>query len=157
MGATQPFKKIISGGQTGADRAALDFALDHDIPHGGWIPKGRLTEDGPLHHKYHLKETPGNYYKDRTEKNVMEADATLIFCYRELSEGSLLTLLMAQRHKKPVQVVDLHALTPSAAEVRRWLMHHRCSVLNVAGPRMSAAPKIYSDVTTYLDKLFKVK
>ena len=69
-------KKIISGGQTGVDRAALDAAIKLTIPHGGWIPQGRLTEDGPLPPEYQLQETRSNRYADRTEKNVMDADAT---------------------------------------------------------------------------------
>ena len=71
-------KMIISGGQTGADRAALDVAIEHNFPHGGWIPKGRLTEDGPLPEKYLLKEMPTDSYPRRTEQNVIDSDGTLI-------------------------------------------------------------------------------
>jgi hypothetical protein len=71
--------KIISGGQTGADRAALDFALKFNIPHGGWIPKGRIAEDGPLPAKYQLQEMPTSSYPKRTEQNVIDSDGTLIF------------------------------------------------------------------------------
>ena len=80
--------KIISGGQTGADRAALDVAMAHGIPHGGWIPKGRKTEGGPLPTKYQLQEMPTNSYPERTEKNVVDSDGTLIISHGELTGGS---------------------------------------------------------------------
>ena len=69
--------RIISGGQTGADRAALDFAIKHNIPYGGWVPKGRKTEDGTLPEKYHLQEMPTVQYANRTEKNILDSDGTL--------------------------------------------------------------------------------
>ena len=72
-------KKIISGGQTGVDRAALDFAIEHDIPYGGWCPKGRKAEDGPIGSRYLLKETPTSTYPQRTEWNVRDSDGTVIF------------------------------------------------------------------------------
>ncbi len=80
-------KKIISGGQTGADQAALDFAIKHDIPHGGWIPKGRKTEDGIFPDKYHLQEMPTASYPKRTEKNILDSDGTLIFSKGTLTGG----------------------------------------------------------------------
>ncbi|MCI5220281.1 MAG: hypothetical protein D3914_14100, partial [Candidatus Electrothrix sp. LOE2] len=80
-------KKIISGGQTGADRAALDAAIERGIPHGGWLPKGRTTEDGPLGQQYRLQELDSYRYRDRTEKNVKESDGTLIVSYGPLTGG----------------------------------------------------------------------
>src|SRR5688572_80983 len=95
--------KIISGGQTGADQAALDFALEHGIPHGGWCPKGRLSEDGCIPEKYQLREMPTDAYPARTEKNVLDSDGTVIISISpRLSRGSLLTLKKAQEHGKPV-------------------------------------------------------
>ena len=105
-------KKIISGGQTGADRAALDFAIDHGIPHGGWVPKGRLAEDGPLDPKYRLRETDSEDHSIRTEKNVLDSDGTLILFYNELSGGSLLTLELARKHDRPVLTIDLAVKYP---------------------------------------------
>ena len=84
-------KKIISGGQTGADRAALDVAIKLNIPHGGWVPKGRPAEDGPIHTKYQLKEMPTDSYSDRTEQNVADSDGTLIISHGELTGGSAFT------------------------------------------------------------------
>jgi len=95
--------KIVSGGQTGADRAALDFAIAHGIPHGGWCPKGRLAEDGPLAPCYHLTETPTEAYTQRTAWNVREAQGTVVFTIaRTLSGGSLRTFMLAEAFKKPV-------------------------------------------------------
>ncbi|RLB35173.1 MAG: hypothetical protein DRH20_11280, partial [Deltaproteobacteria bacterium] len=93
--------KIISGGQTGADRAALDFALDAGIPHGGWVPRGRLAEDGPLPARYAVQEIDRRSYAARTEKNVLEADGTLILSHGKLTGGSALTRRLAKRHERP--------------------------------------------------------
>src|SRR3954463_11720603 len=94
--------KLISGGQTGADRAALDWAISHGIEHGGRCPKGRLAEDGPIPLRYQLIETPTESYEERTEWNVRDSDGTVIFTIAEqLSGGSLLTLEMAIKHHKP--------------------------------------------------------
>lgn len=154
-------KKIISGGQTGADQAALDFALKTGIEHGGWIPRGRLTELGPLNNKYKLQETKSDKYEERTEKNVLSADATLIFCRGQLSGGSLYTLILTQKHKKPAFVVDLDLLDkkdliqPTLEDLRRWILRHNVQILNIAGPRASKDLQIYSDVKKYLKNLFK--
>src|SRR6187200_1547206 len=95
-------EKIISGGQTGADRAALDFAIEHDIPHGGWCPRGRLAEDGKIEAGYELKETPDVYYPQRTEWNVRDSDGTVIFTIaRRLTGGSALTRELAVEYRKP--------------------------------------------------------
>ena len=93
-------EKIISGGQTGADRAALDFAIKHNIPYGGWISKGRKTEDGTLPEQYLLQEMPTGSYPRRTEKNVLDSDGTLIVSHGLLSGGSALTTSYAEKHKK---------------------------------------------------------
>src|SRR4051812_7853330 len=96
------FEKIISGGQTGADRAALDFALQRHIPHGGWCPKGRLAEDGGIPPRYQLRETPGPDSIQRTEWNVRDSDGTVIFSIKELlSGGSKQTARLVARHRKP--------------------------------------------------------
>lgn len=95
-------QQIISGGQTGADRAALDWAIKHNIPHSGWCPKGRLAEDGVIEPKYILKETSSSVYEERTELNVRDSDATVIFTIApRLIKGSLWTLSCAKKYKKP--------------------------------------------------------
>ena len=112
--------KIISGGQTGVDRAALDAAIELGIAHGGWCPLGRLAEDGRIPDRYQLRETDSPEYAVRTERNVVESDATLILYRGRISGGTELTLRLAQRHGRPHMAVDLDA-APEPAEVRRWL------------------------------------
>jgi hypothetical protein len=148
-------EKIISGGQTGADRAALDFAMENGIPHGGWIPKGRLTEEGPLDSKYQLQETETSHYEERTEKNVLDSDATLIFYYKELTGGSLVTFFFAEKKLRPVLKIDLNQ-SRDIQKTKDWLMENKVKVLNIAGPRASNAPLIYSDVKKYLQELVNV-
>jgi hypothetical protein len=136
--------KIVSGGQTGADRAALDFALEHGFPHGGWCPQGRLAEDGTIDRCYRLKETPSPTYAQRTEWNVRDSDGTVIFTLtRELAGGSLLTAEFARRLSKPLLHLSRrdHATPPDQA-LRDFLRAHHIGVLNIAGPRSSFTPSI---------------
>lgn len=149
-------EKIISGGQTGADQAALDFALQSGIPHGGWIPRGRMTENGPLDPKYALRQTSEARYEVRTERNVLEADATLIFHFGPLAGGSLLTWELAQRHAKPVRAIRLDAGPADPGEIRRWLAERGVRILNVAGSRASHAPQIGPAVREFLSRVFEI-
>lgn len=144
--------KIISGGQTGADRAALDAAIANGISHGGWLPAGRRTEDGPLSLVYALDELSGPSYPARTRQNVLEGDATLIVSHGPLTGGSALTADIAGRENKPWLHIDLDDLDRrgALAEVKMWLREHRPDVLNVAGPRASSDPMIYSDVYSFI-------
>ncbi len=138
-------RKIISGGQTGVDRAALDVALELGIPHGGWVPRGRRAEDGPLPARYRLQETQTEEYAERTARNVQEADGTLILSRGPLTGGSELTRQLARRFARPCLHVDL-ARTGAPRAARRildWLRRHEIRVLNVAGPRASKDPQIY--------------
>jgi hypothetical protein len=137
--------KIISGGQTGADRAALDVAIDLGIPHGGWVPRGRMTETGRLPEKHHVQEITSISYPERTELNVVDSDGTLIISHGKLSGGSAFTLEMAGKHRKPCLHIDLDELDESkAAEiVSHWIDARGIKILNVAGPRASKDPKIY--------------
>jgi hypothetical protein len=148
-------EKIVSGGQTGADRAALDFAIRHKIPRGGWVLKGRITEDGPLPKKYKLTEMPTDSYQARTEQNVRGADGTVIISHGKLTGGSAYTLKMAKKHDRPCLYVDLdkHDVLPAALEILNWLDEHGIKVLNVAGPRASNDPKIYKVVKEVLESL----
>ncbi len=148
--------KIISGGQTGVDRAALDVAIHLGIPHGGWVPKGRLTEDGPLPETYDLRETPTAVYAERTEKNVLDSDGTLIISRGELTGGSEYTRDMALKHSRPWLHVDLNrtAAFRAALAIVEWLAGHDIRVLNVAGPRASKDPGIYRDTTGLLESVY---
>ena len=144
-------KKIISGGQTGVDQGALDAAIKYSFPYGGWIPKGRLTENGPLPDEYRLKEMPTKNYPDRAEKNVLASDGTVIITHGKLTGGSALTKKLAKKHKRPYLNIDLNK-TPAfiaASEINNWVIKHGIEILNVAGPRASKDPKIYED-TTYI-------
>ena len=138
-------EKIISGGQTGADRAALDAALKLGIPHGGWLPKGRLAEDGPLPDKYDLAEMPTASYPERTKKNIRIADGTLILSHGMLTGGSEFTRRMALKYQKPVLHVDFNSMVPfdAAVIINNWMVDHDIRILNVAGPRASTDPHIY--------------
>jgi hypothetical protein len=144
--------KIISGGQTGVDRAALDVAIERGIPHGGWCPRGRLAEDGAIPARYQLTEHASPSYDDRTRQNVADADGTLILCLGEPRGGTKLTLDEARRRAKPCLVVSLEGV-PDVAAARRWLAEHRIGTLNVAGPRESQSPGIGQQAAEYLRAL----
>jgi hypothetical protein len=138
-------KKIVSGGQTGADRAALDVALAYGLRVGGWLPRGRLGEDGPLPDRYPgMLETESSHPAVRTALNVRDSDATLIVSHGPLAGGSLLTLQEATRIGKPVLHLDLDLLSGATASerLRSWLAVVRPGTLNVAGPRASEDPRI---------------
>jgi hypothetical protein len=146
--------KIISGGQTGADSAALDFAIESNIPHGGWIPKGRRTEDGPLADKYQLRERPDRSYAKRTEQNILDSDGALIISHGRLSDsdGSALTRRLAKKHHRPWIHVDMNEISiqEAADKIRKWFSDNNISILNVAGPRASKNSRIYKTVLKVL-------
>ena len=145
---------IVSGGQTGADRAALDWALANGVECGGWCPKGRKAEDGPIDPKYPLKETPSAAYIQRTEWNVRDSDATVLFSTLPmLSGGSKKTMDFARKHKRPR--LHLHPGVPDAVDrLRTFVKENSVQVLNVAGPRASKEPEVREFVMSTLDKAF---
>jgi hypothetical protein len=143
------FGKIVSGGQTGVDRAALDVAWELGLPCGGWCPRGRRAEDGVIPDRYPLRETPWHGYPQRTEWNVRDADGTLVLTAGTPDRGTALTLRVAGRLGKPCLMVDLDG-TPSAEAVRAWARAHQVGVLNVAGPRESSAPGIHHRAAQFL-------
>ena len=143
-------QKIISGGQTGVDRAALDAALAHGVPAGGWCPRKRRAEDGPIPETYPLRETPSEEYEQRTVWNVRDSDGTLIITDGELEGGTALTMKEARRQGRAV----LHVRTSDPVPVemiRAWGEDHDVRVLNVAGPRASEVEGIYDRARTLLD------
>lgn len=142
-------RKIISGGQTGVDRAALDVAQELQLERGGWCPLGRLAEDGVIPNKYPLRETATANYAERTELNVRESEATLILTLGAPIGGTLYTLECAARLQKPYLVVDL-ALPAKPDAVRRWIADNRIAVLNVAGPRQSQSLEGYRLASRFL-------
>ena len=147
-----PLEKIISGGQTGADRAALDWAINHGLPHGGWCPKGRRAEDGTIPKRFCLQETPQSKYRQRTKWNVRDADATLIVTLiAELMGGALFTRQCAERIGRPY----LHVVSDDEwrDKIKVFLEKHSIRILNVAGPRASSAPGIEQFVQEVLTEV----
>jgi hypothetical protein len=134
--------KFISGGQTGVDRAALDFAIQHGFEHGGWCPRGRLAEDGVIPAIYRLREADSAEYDERTEKNVLDSDATLIVAReKELSGGTAFTKVCAEQHNRSLLVVvEADGASQGGAILGKFLKQNRVRTLNVAGPRESQAP-----------------
>jgi hypothetical protein len=145
--------EIISGGQTGVDRAALDVAIFLEIDHGGWCPKNRLAEDGTIPPQYLLQETESRDYAVRTEKNVLDSDGTLILYDGVLKGGTRLTVQLAQRFRRPLLMVDLTE-NPDATETREWISKHGLRRLNIAGPRESTMPGITELATKFLITVF---
>jgi hypothetical protein len=141
--------KLVSGGQTGVDRAALDVALDLGIPCGGWCPRGRRADDGPIDLRYPLRETPSAEYAQRTEWNVRDSDGTLVLTRGEPRGGTALTVDIATELGRPALVLDL-ARASDAEAARDWLRREEIRVLNVAGPRESGAPGIYQAALSFL-------
>lgn len=145
--------KIISGGQTGVDRGALDAAIELRLSHGGWCPRGRLAEDGSVPPRYQLCETDSSEYRVRTEKNVLDSDGTLILHAGRLAGGTALTRRLALQHQKPCLVVNLHR-APNLDTIRQWLAAHHIQTLNVAGPRESQCQGIQTQAKRFLLALF---
>lgn len=148
--------RIVSGGQTGADRAALDYAIERGIPHGGWCPKGRLAEDGPIASRYQLRETPSSSYPQRTEWNVWDSDGTVVFSIGAvLSGGSKKTVSLAYKHGKPVLHIsrDGGPAFPDQ-ELLRFIQAHNICALNVAGPRESKEREVAAFAKTVLQEAF---
>jgi len=148
-------EKIISGGQTGADRAGLDAAIQRGVPHGGWCPHGRRAEDGVIPGRYQLRETYSFSYLVRTEKNVQISDATIIFTLGDLRGGSARTRDYAILHGKPWLHLQLDVLElfETADTVKSFIATHSIRRLNVAGSRESTEPGIYQRVCRIMDRV----
>lgn len=140
---------IVSGGQTGVDRAALDAAIALGLNQGGWCPRGRLAEDGRIPPRYQLRETESAEYPVRTERNVTDSDGTLILYRDRLFGGTELTRRLALKHNKPCCTVDL-GQGGDMRSVRQWIADHSIAVMNVAGPRESSSPGIGHDAHDFL-------
>jgi len=148
--------QIISGGQTGADRAALDWAISKGLRHGGWCPRGRLAEDGPIPLRYELRETTTANYLQRTQQNVQDSDGTVIFTVaRKLQGGSLATAQFALESGKPC--LHIHAKSARAAQVLAHFIHkHNIRRLNVAGSRASKEPAVGALTESVLEQAFNI-
>ena len=149
-------QKIISGAQTGADRAGIDAAIEAGIDYGGWVPKGRKAEDGIVPEKYtKLQEMTRGGYPKRTEQNVIDSDGTVIFGYGKLTTGSALTRKLAKQHKKPYLHIDLDLVKDPVPAIKDWIIEWDMKVLNVAGWKASKAPEIYDVVKNIIFKVLR--
>ena len=144
--------KIVSGGQTGADQGALDAAIALGISHGGWCPLGRRSEAGRIPSRYQLSETASSAYSERTERNVVDSDGTLIVTRGTPTGGTAYTVELTRKHRRPHLVIDLDAtdMNGAARTVKEWLAESGVATLNVAGPRASKHPTMADDVRRLL-------
>lgn len=164
---TPLLSKIVSGGQTGVDRAALDAAMACGIEVGGWCPRDRRSEDGTIPARYPLKETAAHSYAVRTERNVLDSDGTLILVLDEISSGTKLTVDAARSQGKPLKIehlsgaarrgllTDENSAAEQADSVVDWIRSHKIRVLNVAGPRGSSSQDIYPRALAFMALVFE--
>ena len=158
------FKKIISGAQTGADRAGLDFAIDNDIPHGGWVPKGRIAEDGKVPKKYKVKEHKSDKYPPRTAANIHDSDGTIIFFKSpNMGRGCSLTYKLCHSMHKPCLTIDINEATlmrsgkihpTMVGMITNWIDCIKPKVLNIAGGRESKSPGMHKIVKAILQEVY---
>jgi hypothetical protein len=148
--------RIISGGQTGVDRAALDVAIRLGIACGGWVPRGRRAEDGPIPSRYPVREMESRAYASRTRRNVCDGDATLILTRGRPTGGTALTVACAAGLGRLHRIVDLEG-APLPADTRAWLCENAVGVLNVAGPRESTSPGIYDEAAAFLQAVLSAQ
>lgn len=149
-----PIQKIVSGGQTGVDRAALDVAIFLEMEHGGWCPAGRRAEDGAIPERYDLKEMSSRDYAKRTEQNVVDSDGTLVLYWAKMKGGTRLTYRLAAKHQRPRLSVDLFDKEWPTEFVRDWIATENISVLNVGGPRESSHQGIGKLAEQFLSSVF---
>ncbi len=141
--------KIISGGQTGVDLAALDFAIENNISCGGWCPKGRINEDGIIPDKYPLSETKSPEYTERTEMNIKDSDGTLVLYSGNIDSGTKFTLKRAMELQKPFFSIDIKNDLDTIS-IKQWMKTYNIKIINIAGPRESSSPGIYKLVYEFL-------
>ena len=157
--------QVVSGGQTGVDRAGLDAAIFHSIPHGGWCPEGRRAEDGKIPDRYQLRENGSRNYAIRTRQNVKDSDGTLILFKDSMSRGTELTSKCAGQLQRPLCCVDVAEFSDwsddrfeeELQQADDWIYEHQIKVLNIAGPRESTSPGIGAVAEAFLVRLFKIK
>lgn len=150
-------EKIISGGQTGVDRAALDVALNNNFPCGGFCPKSRIAEDGIIDARYPLQEHTSENYAKRTLENILLGDGTLIIYTQELRGGTALTVRFCKDHNRPYTLVDAQQNNVAQAVkiAHNFIQQHNINILNIAGPRKSQWPDGYQYTYQCLELLIK--
>ncbi len=149
--------EVVSGGQTGVDRAALDAAMTLGVETGGWCPAGRLDEDGVIPDNYPLKELPQAGYRQRTKQNVIDSDGTVIIYFGFPSGGTELTIYFCIREKKPYVLIDAEELNGdrAASKVQGFILKYDIETLNVAGPRASKEPRAYEYSKWVVEKVLR--
>jgi hypothetical protein len=147
--------KVVSGGQTGVDRAALDAALELGIVCGGWCPQGRWAEDGRIADRYPLMETPSSDPAERTFWNVRDSDGTLVLARRRIIGGTRWTVDVAAELQKPYLMVRLTTAVDVEA-IQEWIANQGIGILNVAGPRESEEPGIYIESRAALIRVLEL-
>ena len=149
---------MISGGQTGADRAGLDAAMNRRIAYGGWCPKGRRAEDGRIPDRYPLQETESNEYITRTEKNIVDSDGTIVFTFGKPTGGSALTVKFVKKHKKPYLHIDLNKEKgeQTVEKICKWIKDENIHALNIAGSRESKSPGIHDKVYEIINNILEM-
>jgi hypothetical protein len=150
--------KIISGGQTGIDRAAIDVALKRGIECGGWCPAGRLDESGRIPDRYPLKELEGGGFTERTLQNVKDSDGTVVFYPAKLSGGTEQTMRFCVEQRRPHELIDASKVsTEEAAKlISAFVNKHKIAILNVAGPRQSEWPEGYHYASRVLETVLEL-
>jgi hypothetical protein len=147
-------EKIVSGGQTAVDRAALDVALELGIPCGGWCPEGRKAEDGRIDDRYPLKETSSTDYRVRTRLNVEQSEGTLVITRGPVTGGTALTIKLVREKGKPLLIIELNQ-NPDPRTIQKWLKGEGIRVLNVAGSRESKMPGLHAHGVKFLRAVVK--
>lgn len=146
--------KIISGGQSGVDRAALDFAIKHKLDCGGYCPKGRLAEDGVISGIYNLTETTSSFYKERTRLNVEKSDALLVIYQNNIGSGTKLAIETAKKLKKDYYIIQLPSDNDHIERLLEWLFIKKPASINIAGPRESSDEGIYLQTLKFLEQVY---
>jgi Circularly permutated YpsA SLOG family len=150
--------KIISGGQTGVDRAALDVAVAHGIDCGGWCPAGRWDEFGKIPDHYPVQELPDGGFTERTWENVKDSDGTAVIYSEELRGGTQRTVRFCEELQRPHQMIDASKVSTAdgAKVIAEFIRKNKIAVLNVAGPRQSEWPAGYDYASRVLETFVRL-
>ncbi len=150
--------KIVSGAQTGVDRAALDAGLKRNVPCGGWCPAGRKAEDGTIPEFYPVEELADGGYSERTKKNVQDSDGTVIIYFGQLSGGTEETLRYCLDENKPYLLLDGFEVNAgrAAERIMEFRTMSQAGILNFAGPRASSEPRAYEYTTRAVEKFLEL-
>tara|TARA_B100000029_G_C17523190_1_gene940705 strand:- start:1022 stop:1558 length:537 start_codon:yes stop_codon:yes gene_type:complete len=148
---------IISGGQTGVDRAALEFAMEHNFNYGGFCPNGRIAEDGRIPRCYNLIEIPESDYSYRTKLNVFQSDGTLIIYNKKIKNGTYYTYKVCLQADYPVFLIDIDLDYGNTSRLKNWINRYKINTLNIAGCRESESPYIFNRTKALLNCIFKLQ